>query len=124
MSKRTWLTTALYWGIALILAWCLLISFHASTQEPYPAHWRFIIWWAVLLGTHLLRLPIVIVIYIAYFIDAFNGFMLMLYSAQPGADPFSLLLVFSPLILLGLFIWLWQSDQYDRLSRRKSQDGT
>ncbi|PTX57183.1 hypothetical protein C8N43_1849 [Litoreibacter ponti] len=112
-------STVTYWGLAAIFVVGVILATGSAFAETSPTHWRFPLWWLALAGTHLARLPVVPLIWLAFLFDAADGFMLFLYAAQPGADPFSLLVVLSPLIILALTVFIWWRGQYSRLSRSK-----
>jgi len=105
---RTRFSTFAYWLLALIFAWGLIGAIVGALDDQYPSHWRFIVWWSALLVSHLARLPIVLLLWLAFLFDAFSVLMSWIYGTQGGLLPFLIL----PLLILPLTYYLKKSGQY------------
>ena len=109
-------STIIYWVLALIFTLGLISAVGSLFEPLYPIHWRFPLWWAALLGTHILRYPLVPAIWFAFLFDAFDGFMTFMYATQASPELFFIML---PILILALTILVWAQGQYHPLSRSK-----
>ncbi|MEL6960881.1 MAG: hypothetical protein AAGL89_18240 [Pseudomonadota bacterium] len=105
---RTRTSTTIYWILAALCGWGVIVAVQGTFHDLYPTPWRYPVWWSVLLITHLARLPAIILIWAAFYIDLFEPLMLMLYGTQSGA----LIILGWPFVVLGLLIYLWRKGEY------------
>ncbi|MBU2991764.1 hypothetical protein Q4555_13755 [Octadecabacter sp. 1_MG-2023] len=110
---RTRASTLIYWVLAVVFAWGLVITTLNVFGDSHPPHWRYIPWWASLLGAHIARTALVVLIWFAFLFDAIAPLMRALYGAQGGAFIF----LGMPIVILGLLIYLWRRGQYTRFSK-------
>lgn len=107
---RTRASTITYWALTIVFALVLMWTVIGLFVDGQGVHWRYVIWWVLILGAHLARTPILIVIWIAFLFDLFDPMMRFLYASQGPEIPFLII----PFLILAPLIYLWRRAQYTR----------
>lgn len=112
----SFLPKGLYWLTAVFLAFAVLISFAGNIRGEFYEHWLTMPLSVAVIVAHIRRSLLVIPLYIAYTIAAWERVMIAVYASQS-----SVFLLPAP-ILIGLMLILWATLQYRPLRAAQTPD--